>query len=351
MPPKGEEYNVGLHAFWVERVSADIGGELSDYGLKSAPAHPFRWNDDRDTLVDRLMFRIVPIDDRLLTKYFLFPVTHRNVRGMHEAHRNAIFEAFEHALYGYLDYFQDAEHPSSRKRKHLESSDMPRTPECFEFVGKRQRIDWEKEEETARLMAVPFTNPGQRLGDVFAQLKNAGADALCRMIAAMAAGTDNEATLLEGVWCATKWMTRGPVAERKLEQQNNGEKEPAASTPEPPSEPPPPKPPPAPEPPPPPKPPPAPPGPLPTPAEIYEFSSPALDRLMRDSMRIDDSNREEALFEVSFPKRKRETCTSEKKRTQWKLQRRLLSSKPNLTQKGAIRLPRRSKPCFRWKRC
>ena len=312
MPPKGEEHNVGLHAFWVERVSADIGGELSDYGLKSAPGHPFRWNDDRDTLVDRLMFRIVPIDDRLLTKYFLFPVTHRNVRGMHEAHRNAIFEAFEHALYGYLDYFQDAEHPNSRKRKHLESSDMPRTPECFEFVGKRQRIDWEKEEETARLMAVPFTNPGQRLGDVFAQLKNAGSDALCRMIAAMAAGTDNEATLLEGVWCATKWMTRGPVAERKLEQQNNGEKEPAASTPEPPSEPPQPKPPPAPEPPPPPKPPPAPPGPLPTPAEIYEFSSPALDRLMRDSMRIDDSNREEALFEVSFPKRKRETCTSEK---------------------------------------
>ena len=313
MPPKGEDHNVGLHAFWVERVSADIGEELSDYGLKSAPGLWFRWNNTKDTIVDRLVFRIVPIDDRLFTKYMLFPVTHRNVRGMHEAHRNAIFEAFENALYGYLDYFQEVENPNSRKRKYLESSDMPCTPGRFEFVGKRQRVDWEKEHETARLMAVPFRNPGQRLGDVFSQLKNAGADALCSMIAAMAAGTDHEATLLEGVRCATHWMTSGPTAKRMLDQINNGEapKEPAAAAPAPetPSEPPPA---PAPKPPKPPKPPPAPPGPLPTPAEIYEFSSPALDRLMRDSMRIDDSLREEALFEVSFPDRKRKTITSEK---------------------------------------
>ena len=332
MPPTGDEHNVGLHAFMVLRTPTDIGAELSDYGVKSAPGHPFRWRGDDDTVVNRLVFRIVPIDDRLMRPFLVLPITHRNVRGMHSTHRNDLFQAFADAFYDYANYFREVANPNNRKRSRLETSDAPCTPELFQ-LDKRARVDWEKESQTARLMAMPFSNPGQRLGDIFAQLKRAGAaEELLQMVAAMANVSDHEATLLMGVQKATEWMMLGPKLER--DQPGDGraaQPQPNAAAPSPA---------------------PAggradastqvyeqtieyvagkfgpdttnmpwdprsscraaPAGPLPASAETYELSSPALDRLMRDSMRIDDDEREEAPFDATFPQRRRRTFTSEK---------------------------------------
>ena len=326
MPPKGEDHNVGLHAFMVQQTPTDIGAELSDYGIKSTPGHPFRWCGDDETVVNRLTFRIVPIDDRLMWLYLVLPITHRNVRGMHGAHRNDLFEAFANAFYDYAKHFREVANPNNRKRSRLETSDAPCTPELFQ-LEKRPRVDWEGEAQAARLMAIPFSNPGQRLGDIFVQLKHAGADELLKMIAAMAKVSGYEETLLTGVQKATEWMVLGPELKRMVGNDRTAQPDAAAPSPaaagggvdastqvyeqtieyeegkrgpdttnmpwDPKSScra--------------------APAGPLPAPAETYELSSPALDRLMRDSMRIDDDEREEASFDVTFPKRRRQTFTS-----------------------------------------
>ena len=232
MPPNGDGHNVGLHVFMMQPTATDIGAELSDYGVKSTPGHPFRWCGDNETVVNRLVFRIVPIDNALIWRYLVLPITHRNVRGMHTAHRNDLFQAFANAFYDYADHFRGVANPNNRKRSRLEASDAPCTPELFQ-LEKRPRVDWEREEQAARLMAMPFSNPGNRLGDIFAQLKQAGAEELMKMIAAMAKVTDHEATLLMGVKKATEWMMLGPELQRIAGEGQSRTAQPNAAAPSP----------------------------------------------------------------------------------------------------------------------